>query len=79
MSAESPARNAISITPSDTVNLETGTRGIYVGGGGDITAVMEGSANAVLFVDVPGGAVLPIEASRVNATGTTATDLVALW
>lgn len=53
-------------------------RGLYVGTGGDVTAVLEQGSTAVLFKAVPTGAILPICATRVKATGTTATDLVAL-
>ena len=77
----SPATEAAAITPSDTVNIPTGpTRGVYVGVTGNVTVVMaEGAQTAVLFVAVPAGTILPISVKRVNATGTAATDLVALF
>lgn len=72
-----PGKFAAAITPSDVTNLTAVTRAIYVGSaGGNITAVINGSA--VLFTAVPIG-ILPIQCSRVNATGTTSTNLVALW
>jgi len=72
-----PGKFAAAITPSDTVDLTAVTRAIYVGSaGGNITAIINGSA--ILFTAVPIG-ILPIQCSRVNATGTTSTVLVALW
>lgn len=65
------------IPPSDTVNLTKRCRAVYVGGAGNIVAV-DDAGTAVTFSAVPAGTVLPIEAKRINATGTTATLLVAL-
>lgn len=67
---------AFEITPSDTVNFSQPCEAIYVGTAGDVVAVVNGVA--VTFV-APAGAVLPVKATRVNSTGTTATDLVGLW
>ena len=77
--APGPAYAALAITPSNTVDIRSKwtTRGVYVGVGGDITAVVNGTA--ILFKSVPQGTILPINCTRVNATGTTATDLVALF
>lgn len=72
-----PARFAAPIVPSDVTDFPTLTRAIYVGSAaGTITAIINGQA--ILFTAVPIG-ILPIQASRVNATGTTSTGLVALW
>ncbi|AOY93869.1 hypothetical protein BKK79_00055 [Cupriavidus sp. USMAA2-4] len=62
---------------SDTVNLARPANSIRVGTGGDVVAVC-GDGTAVLFKNCFSGEVLPIRALRVNATGTTAMDLVAL-
>lgn len=69
---------AIAVTPSDATDFASGRcDAIYVGGAGNITAIVGGSA--VLFTAVPVGTVLRISATRVNATGTTATAMVALY
>ncbi|MEO1063628.1 MAG: hypothetical protein AAFZ07_19605 [Actinomycetota bacterium] len=65
------------ITPSDTDLLPRVTRGIYVGGVGDVTVLTE-AGDTVAFTSVPSGAILPVRAQRVDSTGTTATGLVAL-
>lgn len=75
----SPAHHALALTPNDDTDLSNGaTRGIYVGVSGDIVAILCPGTTAVTFKSVPVG-VLPIEASRVKATGTTATNLLALY
>lgn len=65
------------ITPSDSVNLIKATKGIYVGGAGNVSAVTRNGVT-VLFTAVPVGSTLDIGAIRINATGTTATNLVGL-
>ena len=78
---ESPARNAYAITPHDTNEVGvTQPRAIYVGVSGDITAVLQGDpdANSVLFKAVPVG-IFPIKVRIVLATGTTATNMIALY
>ena len=76
--SSSPATVATPVTPSDTVDISGGAcRALYVGGAGDVTAVCGGEA--VLFTGVQAGTVLPVNCTRVNATGTTATNIVALY
>jgi hypothetical protein len=65
------------ITPSDSADLLRVTDGIWVGGAGNVAAVMQNNTVPTNLV-VPAGAWLPIVARRINATGTTATGLVAL-
>lgn len=66
------------ITPSDTVDLPQGvSMAIWVGGAGNVAAVMQNGAVAT-FTGVTAGTVLPIAARRINATNTTATNLMAL-
>ena len=68
----------IPITPHDSNNLSDITHAILIGGAGDIAAVME-SNQVVVLKGLPAGAWLPIAARRINATNTTATNLVALY
>jgi hypothetical protein len=70
---------AIAITPSDTANLTTNARGLYVGTGGNISVLME-DGSTVTFKNAISGSIIPIRFVRVNATvaATAATDLVAL-
>jgi hypothetical protein len=71
-----PATKATPVTPSDSTDLSYPCRALYVGATGDVTAVVNGAA--VLFKAVPVG-ILPVRVSRVNSTGTTATNIVALF
>jgi hypothetical protein len=78
-SSSGPGSAHLAITPSNTVNFASKfpCRGIYVGVSGNITAVVNDVA--VLYTAVPQGIILPINATRVNATGTTASALVAIF
>ena len=69
---------AEAITPSNTVSLTGITRAVYVGGAGNITAIMS-NGDTVLFTAVPVGTLLPIRCTRINATATTATLLIAMY
>lgn len=71
-----PARLAVAVTPSDVTNLANPTRALYVGGTGNLSVEMYGGGTAV-FSSVPVG-ILPIQVTRVNATSTTATNILAL-
>jgi len=68
----------IAVTPSDTTRLNC--RAIYVAGTGDVALSVDGTTASVVFKTVPGGAILPInlDQGRILATGTTATNIVAL-
>lgn len=67
------------ITPNDNVDLADGRcRAIYIGGAGNLKC-RDKFGNAITFYSVAAGSVLPLRASRVYATGTTATYLVALY
>jgi hypothetical protein len=73
-----PAKQGAVITPSDTTNFSFGfTRGLYVGGAGNISAEM--ANGTVVFFNVVAGSVLPLRVTRVNATGTTASNIVGLY
>ncbi len=73
-----PARGGFAITASDSTDLVTETRAIYVGGAADVVTVLA-SGDELTFVGLAGGTVLPVRACRVKATGTSATYLVGLY
>lgn len=78
MASSDPASGFSAVTKSDSATLPTTTRALYVGTGGDLT-VQGGQGQSVLFKAIPAGMILPIVATKVMATGTTAADLVALY
>lgn len=73
-----PARHAVAITPSDSVDLAYNTRGIYVGGAGNMVAIMAGG-ETVTFTGLLAGLLYPLSISRVLATNTTATAIVGVY
>ena len=76
---ESPAFDASSVTPHDVNDLTSTARALFVGVGGDVVAILKGDAASVTFKNVPAGSFMPVAARRVLATGTTATNILALW
>jgi hypothetical protein len=73
---DNSAASAAAITPSNEDDIAA-TRGVYVGGTGTVVAIINGAA--VTFTNAAAGSVLPIQTTRINATGTTATGLIALY
>ena len=76
-SLTSPVSAGAAITPSDTVDLPQATRVLYVGIPGDVRVQLVGG-DEVTLIAAQGGAMYPIRAARVLATGTTAGALVGL-
>jgi hypothetical protein len=72
-----PARRAAAVTLSDSTVLEN-TRGVYVGGAGDLKVSMVEGGD-VTFSAVPAGTVLPIQITKAWSTGSTATLVLALY
>jgi len=74
-----PGVDARAVTPSDGAALVGGQcRAFYIGGAGDLS-IVTASGNIVTFVGVTVGTILPVAATFVRATGTTATNIVAIW
>lgn len=76
--ATAPAHSAAAVTTSDSTVLPI-TRALYVGGAGNLAVTMGEDENNVTFVGVLAGMVYPLQVSKVLATGTTATNIVALY
>lgn len=77
----SPAVKAVAVTPADgTVLTEGPCRSLYVGGAGNVAVLMANDpTTAVVFVGVIAGQILPLMVYGVQATDTTATNIVALY
>lgn len=76
---------AAAVTPSNTTDIPVVTGGtsnngcvLYIGGYGDVKVDTVGG-DTVTFVGILGGTFFPVQVRRVYATGTTATNIVALW
>lgn len=71
-----PANGVIAVTPSDSTIL-SGVTKLYVGGAGAVAVTMR-NGSAAVFSAVPVGTILPVRATQVLSTGTTATLILAL-
>lgn len=73
---ESPAVRLASVTPDDEADLDFPTRAIAVGTEGFVgLTTISGDTGRIYAVP---GAPFPVRARRILATGTSATDIVAL-
>lgn len=75
-----PAKSSKAVTPDDVTTLPDGPcRSLFIGTGGDVTAIAVGDDAAVLYKNLPDGSYLNVQVKAVLDTGTTATDIVALY
>ena len=78
------AGRAASVTPSDTANIPSASGGtnngcvLYIGGAGNVKVETVGG-DEVTFVGINTGTFLPVQVVKVFATGTSATNVLALW
>lgn len=78
------ANRAVAVTPSNTANISDSTEAaksgvvLYIGTGGNLKVLTAGG-DEVTFTNIQDGSFLPVQVLRVFATGTTATNIVALW
>ena len=78
------AGRAAAVTPSDTARIADVAGGVnngcvlYVGGAGNIKVETVGG-DEVTFVGINTGTFLPVQVVKVFATGTSATNILALW
>ena len=68
------------ITPSDTVKIQV-TRAIFNGNAAacNINMQLNGDSAAVVWQNVPSGAILPVQAVLVKSASTTCSNLVAIY
>ncbi len=75
---------AASVTPSDTANVPSVSGGtnngcvLYVGSAGNLRVQTVGGDD-VTFNNINTGAFIPVQIVKVYATGTTASNILALW
>lgn len=72
----SPIQKQFAITPHNTDELTSITRGLYVGVSGDVVCILNGDTSAVTLKGMAGGIWHPLRVKVLKSTGTTATDLV---
>lgn len=73
-----PPLKKVAITPSDSADLTTPVRAIWVGTGGNLCTigVNDADGESVIEKNIPDGTLIVGYVRRVKATGTTAGDLV---
>lgn len=76
--AYAPAQGATLLTPSDSADLAIPSRGLYVGGTGNVKVTMRGG-DTLLFTGLAAGVIHPISVVRVWSTTTTATSIIAVY
>lgn len=74
-----PARRAVAVVPSNTTDLPAYARSLYVGVAGDVSFIpIEAPTDTAVLLKAHPVGYTGIGARRVMATGTTATNIVAL-
>ena len=71
-----PGHTAVAVTPNDTTTFNACTRALFVGVQGDVTVDMAKVGTNITFKNAVG--ILPIQVTRVYATNTTATNILAI-
>ena len=74
---DGPANSGFAVTPSDTADLAFYTRAIYVGTSGNVKVDFVGSGSGVTLTGVSG--LLQVRVKRIYSTGTTASNITALY
>jgi len=73
------ARRTGAVTPHNTNALTDIPKALYVGTAGHVIIRAVDDTTDQTWKNVPAGAVLPVRAQYVRATGTTAADILALY
>ena len=74
-----PGRSLRAVTPNDSLDLPAGAcRALHIGGSGTIRLIAALDTEHVT-ITVAGGTLLPLYVRRVLATGTTATEILAIY
>jgi hypothetical protein len=71
------AREAFSISPNDSADLEVTGSTLYIGVSGDVKVTTYDGTD-IVFKNVPVG-FMPVKVNRVWATGTTASEIIGMY
>ena len=71
------ARRAVAVTLNDSTLLEN-TRALFIGGFGNLKVTMVEGGD-VTFVGLTAGTILPIQVTKCWSTGSTVTNVIALY
>lgn len=70
--------NAVAVTPNDSADL-TKPAILSIGTGGDVTVDCLETGTNITFKNRQDGSELPVRVTRVYSTGTTASNILALY
>lgn len=74
-----PAVDAKTVTPNDGAALPDGSAtALYFGGAGNVK-IKTAMDTDITFIGLTAGAILPVRVKQVFSTGTTATNIIALY
>ena len=71
-----PCRAPFAVTPDDATDLPREVRGLFVGTGGDVAVLGIGTDTPVIYKNLPDASYIFVQAVKVLATGTTASDII---
>ncbi len=75
----SPALNAMLVTPDDSGELSMITRALFIGIGGNIKCILKNDSDPVTFNNIVSGSILPLRVKKVFDTDTTALNIIGLY
>lgn len=79
LSLTSPIRGCKSVTPDDSNDLPDGvTRAVYIGGSGNVKMTLI-NGDVATWINAADGQLIPCMVTRIWSTGTTATNIMALY
>jgi hypothetical protein len=72
-----PSATLLTVSPSDATILQPPARQLYIGTAGDVSVTCISGATVVFKNCIAGSSIGPFFISKVNATSTTASNIVA--
>ena len=70
--------SAFVVTPDDNNDLPSVTRGIYIGGSGNLVCILQDDTTSITFTALAGGVIYSFQIKRILSSGTTATNIIGL-
>ena len=74
----SPGIKHYVVTPNDSTDFAVNFRSVWIGGAGNVVIVTDDGV-AVTYQGAAAGSTIPMRGKRINATGTTATNMVGMY
>lgn len=78
VSDSDPADLWLAISPNDDAVFDPPPTAVFIGTGGHIS-LTDADGDVAVFKNIPNATILPLQPSRIRATGTTAQDIVLIF